>query len=105
VKTPADKEIAFVFGSHPTKDLTWRWAARLVFPAGATAKTMLPIHLADGNGKPIARGEFEFAGRRLPVKDGEAVISYADFIRGKHEVPLWLRRPGIEPIPGGLTFE
>jgi len=105
MKTPVDKEIVFSFGSHPTKDLTWRWAARLVFPPGATAETMLKIHLADGNAKPIAEGEFEFAGQRLPVKDGLAEISYADFVKGKHEIPLWLRRPNIEPIPGGLTFE
>jgi len=105
VKTPVDREIVFSFGSHPTKDLTWRWAARLVFPAGATAGTMLPIRLVDGNGTSITEGVFEFAGRRLPVRDGLAEIAYADFIKGKHEVPLWLHRPGIEPIPGGLTFE
>jgi len=105
MKTPEDREIAFMFGSHPTKDLSWRWSARLVFPPSSTAETMLPIHLADGNGKPIAEGAFEFAGRHLPVKDGLAEISYADFVRGKHQVPLWLRRPDIEPIPGGLTFE
>jgi len=105
MRTPADKEIVFAFGSHPTKDLTWRWAARLVFPAGATAGTRLAILLTDGNGKPIAKGEFEFAGLRLPVRDGRAEITYADFVKGKHAVPLWLRRPGIEPIPGGLTFE
>jgi len=105
MKTPHDREITFVFGSHPTKDLAWRWAARLTFPAGATAQTPLPITMVDGYGQPIAAGEFEFAGRRLPVRDGKTSIVYADFIAGKHAVPLWLRRPGIEPIPGGLTFE
>jgi len=104
MRTPPDKEIAFLFVSHPTKDLSWRWTARLVFPPGATAETRLQIHVADGNAQPVAKGTFEFAGQRLAVKDGEAEISYADFIRGKHDVPLWLRRPGIEPIPGGLTF-
>lgn len=104
MKTPADKEIAFLFVSHPTKDLSWRWTARLVFPPGATAETMLKITVADGLAQPVAEGTFEFAGRHLAVKDGAAEISYADFIRGKHSVPLWLRRPNIEPIPGGLTF-
>jgi len=105
MKSPIDREIVFSFGSHPTKDLTWRWAARLVFPPGATAETVLKIHLVDGYAAPIAEGVFEFAGSRLPVRNGLAEITYADFVRGKHEVPLWMHRPGIEPIPGGLTFE
>jgi len=105
VKTPEDRQIVFQFGSHPTKDLAWRWAARLVFPPGATAETSLEIGLTDGLGRPIREGEFEFAGQRLKVADGRARITYADFVRGKHSVPLWMHRPGIEPIPGGLTFE
>ena len=104
MKTPVDKSVTFVFRSHPTKDLSWRWTARLVFPAGATAETLLPIELQDGLGRPIANAEFEFAGCRLQIRDGKTQISYADFVRGKHEVPLWLHRQGIDSIPGGLTF-
>jgi len=54
------------------------------------------------NADPNKHGEVSIEGAH---PDGEAAISYADFIRGKHEVPLWLHRLNIEPIPGGLTFE
>ena len=104
MKTPDDKRITFTFCSHPTKRLEMRWTAKLVFPPGADAKTVLPLSLVDGHGKPVPEGVFEFAGRRLAVRDGAASISYADFIRGKHAVALWLHRPGRPPIPGGLTF-
>ena len=104
MKTPDDKEIAFTFGSHPMKQAESRWTAKVTFPAGATAATTLPVELCDGNGAPVASGVFEFAGQRLAVRDGRASISYADFVKGKHEVALWLHRPGLPPVPGGLTF-
>ena len=104
MKTPADKTIAWTFGSHPMKRLESRWTAKLTFPPGATAETVLPIELLDGTGEPVEAGVFEFAGRQLPVRAGAASITYADFIKGKHEVALWLHRPGLPPVPGGLTF-
>jgi len=104
MKTPEDKRIAFTFMSHPMKDPALRWTAVIVFPPGSTAETVLPITLTDGNGAPIAAATFEFAGQRLAVTDGQASITYADFIRGKSSVPLWLYRQGEQPVPGGLTF-
>lgn len=104
MRTPADKTIALTFGSHPTRDLALRWTAKLVFPPGAGAEMPLSISLADGNGAPVRVGVFAFAGQRLAVRDGAASISYADFVKGKHAVALWLHRPGLPPIPGGLTF-
>ena len=104
MKTPPDKTIAFTFVSHPTHALGLRWTATVVFPQGSTAEAILPIALVDGRGKPVRSGVFEFAGQRLAVRDGAASLSYADFVRGKHEVALWLHRPGLPPIPGGLTF-
>ena len=104
MKTPDDKQIAFTFCSHPTKRPEMRWTAKLVFPPGSTAETVLPLSLADGRGEPVPDGVFEFAGQRLAVRDGMASIAYADFVRGKHAVALWLHRPGRPPIPGGLTF-
>ena len=104
MKCPLDKEIAFLFVSHPTSRLEWRWQARLRFPAGADETSVLPIELTDGFGRPIEAAVFEFAGQRLKVKDGRAKIAAADFLRGKSETALWLHRKGIYPIPGGLTF-
>lgn len=104
MKAPADRAIAFTFKSHPMRDPAACWTARLVFPAGAVAATRLAIQFVDGNGAPVPTGVFEFAGQRLAVRDGAATISYADFVKGKHESSLWLHRPGQPPVPGGLTF-
>ena len=48
MKTPEDKTIAFTFGSHPMKDSALRWTARVTFPPGSTAETVLPVELVDG---------------------------------------------------------
>lgn len=82
-----------------------RWKISLTFPPCAGPETTLPMTFVDGEGAPVAEGTFEFAGRRIPVADGQGEMTYADFIAGKHDVPIWLHRPGMEPIPGGLTFE
>lgn len=104
MKTPADKAIAFLFVSHPTKDLGWRWNVRLSFPPGATAETVLTLSATDGNERPVEDGVFEFAGKMIPIVNGSGEMAYADFVAGKHETRLWMHRKGIPPIPGGLTF-
>lgn len=104
MRTPADKTVAFTFMSHPARDARLRWKAVLAFPPGATAESRLSIAVTDGDGEPVEEGVFEFAGRRLEVRGGVASIAYADFVAGKHEVPLWLHREGLPSIPGGLTF-
>jgi len=103
--TPPDKTIHFTFASHPTKSAELRWKANLTFPAGATDNTPLPLTIVDGNDKPISSGIFEFAGQRLKIVDGKSSLTYLEFIAGKHDVPLWLYRKDLLPIPGGMTFE
>ena len=105
MKTPADKTITLTLYSHPMKDLKMRWKALVVFAAGSTDETPAEITMCDGEGTPIEKGTFEFAGRKLKIVAGETSIRYADFIQGKHEVELWVRRPGLPPVPGGLTFQ
>lgn len=105
MKTPADKTIVFRFASHPAKDARMWWSASLVFPAGSDETTMLLITALDGEQNPIKSAVFEFAGQHIKVKDGKGSISYADFIKGKSSVPLWMHRKGLPPVPGGLTFE
>ena len=51
------------------------------------------------------QGVLEFLGRRLPVKDGQAVVTCRDFIAGKHAPAVWLHRKGLASVDGGLTFE
>ena len=104
MKTPPDKTIAFTFISHMTAKPEQRWIAHMTFPPGSVADTMLQIEIIDGVDAPVREGTFEFAGSSLPVRDGLASIRYADFVKGKHEVPLWLHRKGMPPVPGGLTF-
>lgn len=104
MKTPEGKTITMTFGSHPMRDLKLRWQITLTFPAGATAATVLPIRVKDGEGAPIEDATFEFAGCRIPIRDGDGGITYAQFVAGKHETALWLHRPGLASVPGGLTF-
>ena len=104
MKTPADKTIAFTFMSRPTTTPEVRWAVRLTFPPGSGPDTVLPMVVVDGNDQPIESATLELAGMKIPVRDGRAEMRYSDFIKGKHSVPLWLYRDGMQPVPGGLTF-
>ena len=104
MKTPDDKTIVFTFMSHPEKQPELRWTAKLTFPPGSGPDTVLPITVVDGNEEPVESAVLELAGNRMPVKNGRASLKYADFVKGKHSVPLWLYRNGVQPVPGGLTF-
>ncbi len=105
MKTPAGKTIAFTFISQPTADPKCCWVAKLTFPGGSDSKSILPIYVTQGDGSPVPEAIFEFAGKRIAVRDGHARIAYADFVAGKHESGLWLHRKDVpQPMPGGLTF-
>jgi len=104
MKTPDDKTIAFTFMSHPEKRPELCWTAKITFPPGSGPDTVLPISVVDGNEEPIESATLELAGSRIPVKDGQASLVYADFVKGKHSVPIWLYRTGLQPVPGRLTF-
>lgn len=105
MKVPEGKTLSFTFASHPVESARLRWKAKLTFPGGAGADAVLPIRVVDGEENPVAAGRLELAGKTLVVADGASSISYADFIRGKHEPALWLHRDGEKPVPGLLTFE
>ena len=105
MRSPADKRIAFKFHSHPTKHLSLRWKMQLHVPAGAGEDAVVPLTVVDGEGAPVDVAVLEFAGKRIRVRDGKAVLPYADFIAGKHAKSIWLYRHGMLPIPGSLTFE
>jgi hypothetical protein len=104
MKTPDDKTIAFTFHSHPTKNRDDWWVAKVTFPPGSTAETVLPISITDEDGNPIKSATFEFAGKSLKVENGASSLTFAEFIAGKHSVPIWLHRAGMEPVPGFPTF-
>ena len=104
MKTPDDKTVALTFMSHPEKLPELRWRATVTFPPGSTADTTRPVEVVDGNEDPVESGTLELAGCRMPVRNGRASLAYADFVKGKHSVPLWLYRAGMQPVPGGLTF-
>ena len=104
MKTPSDKKIAFYFVSQEVARADDRWSARVHFPPGATASTVLPIEVLDGNEEPVADAVLELFGQRLKVKDGATSTTYADFIAGVHSTPVWMHRNGKKPVPGELTF-
>ena len=76
----------------------------MVFPPGSTADTVLEISIVDGEEVPVAAGTFEFAGKSLRVTDGSASMTFAEFVAGKHSVPICLHRRGMRPVPGVATF-
>lgn len=104
MKVPEGKTITFTFASHQVKDHKLRWAVNLTFPGGAGPDAALSVHAEDGEGSPIEAGTFEFAGRAVKIADGEGSLLYSDFVAGKHEKAIWMKRPGMEPVPGSLTF-
>ncbi len=104
MRTPDGKTIAFTFHSHPTKDRELWWIAKVTFPPGSVADTVLPITVTNEDGVPIKSATFQFAGQSLKVKNGKASMTFAEFIAGKHSVPLWLHRDGLPPVPGIPTF-
>ena len=104
MKVPEGKTITLTLVSHQVKDKKMRWAVNLTFPGGAGEGAVLPISVEDGEGKPVKSAVFEFAGKAIPIKDGVGELAYADFIKGKHEKAIWLKRRGMDPVPGALTF-
>lgn len=104
MKVPEGKTITLTVVSHQLKDTKMRWAANIVFPGGAEEGDDLPVTVENGDCEKVADGVFEFAGQAIKITNGEGSLAYADFIKGKHETAIWLKRPGMDPVPGSLTF-
>jgi hypothetical protein len=104
MKTPEDKSVTMTFVSHQVRDRKLRWAMNLTFPSGISGGDMLPVEVEDGEGTPVKSAVLEFAGKTIKIKDGRGELAYADFVKGKHEKAIWLKRSGMEPMPGALTF-
>lgn len=104
MKIPEGKTITLTFLSTNLKEPKLRWAVNVVLRGGATSGDMFEIKAEDGEGNKISKAIFEFAGTCIDIKDGIGAISYDDFIKGKHEKGVWLKRPKSEPVPGLLTF-
>ena len=105
MKTPADKRIVFTVYSHPMKDPKQRWKAQVTFEPGSTDDSPVGVSVNDGEGVPVAKARFEFAGNVIPIVDGKGSFRCGDFVKGKHEQAIWLYRRGSQPVPGALTFE
>lgn len=91
------QSVTFVFLSHPVKMTKMRWCVNLTMPKGE-------VWVEDGEGVPVKSAVLELHGKRVKIREGRGVLSYDDFIKGKHEPAVWLHRRGVPPIPGGLTF-
>ncbi len=105
MKVPEGKTIILTIVSHPMKEKRLRWAANLTFEVGMEGPdAKIPITIENGLGEKEKAAVFEFAGKDLRVRDGKATLSFGDFIRGKHDPGIWLKRRGENPIPGALTF-
>lgn len=104
MKTPADKNITFTFMSELSARRDLHWTARVDFPPEAQADTLLPVSATDAQGKPIESAKLELCGQILDIRSGQASMKYSDFIKGKHELPIWMYRKGFPPVAGRLTF-
>ena len=79
-------------------------SANVTFPGGSGPDAVLPVAVEDAAGNPINAAVLEFAGQDIAIRYGSGELRYADFIKGKHEKAIWLRRRGVNPVPGSLTF-
>ncbi|MBO7308635.1 MAG: hypothetical protein J6V38_03285 [Kiritimatiellae bacterium] len=104
MKIPEGKTITLTFLSTNRKEKEKRWAVNVVLSGGASSGDVFKVKAEDAGGNKIPEAVFEFAGTLIDIKDGIGGISYDDFIKGKHEKGVWLKRPGVEPVPGLLTF-
>lgn len=104
MKIPEGKTITLTFLSTNRKEKEKRWAVNVVLSGGASFGDIFKVKAEDAEGNKIPEAVFEFAGTLVDIKDGVGGISYDDFIKGKHEKGVWLKRPGVEPVPGLLTF-
>ena len=104
MKIPEGKTITLTFLSTNRKEKEKRWAVNVVLSGGASSGDVFKVKAEDAGGNKIPEAVFEFAGTLIDIKDGVGGISYDDFIKVKHEKGLWLKRPGVEPVPGLLTF-
>ena len=105
MKTPVDKKITLTIYSHPMKDLKRRWKALVVFAPGSTDASPAAVTMVDGEGTPVEKATFEFAGCQISITDGAGTVRCGDFVKGKHEPAIWVYRDGYAPVPGALTFE
>ena len=104
MKSPESRSVVLTFASNPMKEKEKRWAVNVVLSGGASSGDVFKVKAEDAEGNKIPEAVFEFAGTLVDIKDGVGGISYDDFIKGKHEKGVWLKRPGVEPVPGLLTF-
>lgn len=104
MKIPEGKTITLTFLSTNRKEKEKRWAVNVILSGGASSGDVFKVKAEDAEGNKIPEAVFEFAGTLVDIKDGVGGISYDDFIKGKHEKGVWLKRPGVEPVPGLLTF-
>lgn len=104
MKIPEGKTITLTFLSVKEKDVKMRWAVNVVLEGGSGPGDKFKVKAEDGEGGKISSGLFEFAGACIKIKDGQGEIAYEDFIKGKHEKGVWLKRRGKAPVPGLLTF-
>ncbi|MBO7236517.1 MAG: hypothetical protein J6V45_00340 [Kiritimatiellae bacterium] len=104
MKIPEGKTITLTFLSTNRKEKEKRWAVNVVLSGGASSGDVFKVKAEDAGGNKIPEAVFEFAGTLIDIKDGVGGILYDDFIKGKHEKGVWLKRPGVEPVPGLLTF-
>ena len=101
----ADEDVRFYYASAIGTEDDKAWFVELTVPARATVGTKLPILVGDRVRRPIPSGTIEIAGKTLPFVDGQAEISYEDFLGGIRNSIIAVRREGATAsVLGRLLF-
>lgn len=101
----ADEDVRFYYASAIGTEDDKVWFVELTVPARATIGTKLPIRIGDRVRRPIAAGTIEIAGKVLEFADGEAEITYEDFLSGIRDSRIAVRREGeATAVSGRLLF-
>lgn len=103
----AGEPVMFVFVSEASEDPAERrfaWRAEMILPPDAAVGAMLPIHIHDRTGEPVAEGSFKVAGVILPVLNGCAEIPYGMFLSGLRDASVELVTTEGGRSPGTLAL-
>ena len=104
MKIPDGKNITLTFVSEKVEDVRNRWVVNLILKGDSKSGDFFEVLAEYGNGCPIESGTYEIAGVMIPINAGAGRLLYDDFIAGKHERGIWMRRPEMPIVAGLLTF-
>lgn len=83
-------ELKIVFIAKCLEDDLHYWKAELTIPPKTSHETILSLFITNSKGRSIASGKFILLDQELPIEDGIAELTFAEFLKNmrKHTVKL-----------------